>query len=392
MIDVETIISDLKKSQLVVGIENNITKDLPNLIEDIISICEIPAPSFHEQNRAKFLHTKLTKLGLITIIDSYTNVIARYPGKKSGAKLAICAHIDTVFSDRSITVKKSRDKLSAPGIGDNSTSVAGMIFIIQSWLKWKYTPPFDILFVGNSCEEGLGDLRGIRGFLDNYAKEPLKAMIALDGTLGFVIHGGIGSRRLKVTIKSQGGHSWGDFGKLSAIHILGQCIADISNLKVPKNPRTTYNVGMIEGGTSVNTIAEYSSMLIDIRSMKVGNLRKLENEIRSIINKRCDGSQIQSEIQVVGDRPSGNIPETHPLVQLVKASANHYHINPTLGVSSTDANIPLSRNIPALAFGCYTGADAHRSSECIFPSSLEKGIPFSNLAFLSVIQWIDQNQ
>ena len=373
------------------------------LISEIIKICEIPAPTFEEDPRGDYVIERMQSIPrLIIQKDKFKNIIIRYPGVESKAKLAILAHLDTVFPLSKIEVKKTSDSLTAPGIGDNSTSVGVLLHIIESWDKFNFIPPFDILFVTNACEEGLGDLKGVRGLLDDYCsnavnKVDLKTLLSIDGTIERVTHIGTGVKRYKIEINSKGGHSWSDFntnGIFSAIHIIGTIIADISMIKVPEVPKTTYNVGIVEGGTSINTIASNASILIDFRSTSDIELARLDGLLMNIVNYHTKNvKNVRADITIVGNRPSGKIPFDHPLVQKIKEAAEEIKLSfiPTSGVASTDANIPLSRNIPAVAFGCYSGVGAHTESETVQTKSLIKGVPFTNLSIIKTIDWLMSN-
>jgi len=352
-----------------------------SILEEIVTICEIASPK------------RMAEIGLEdTTVDSYKNAIGRYPGRSSIARLAVLAHIDTVFP-RSVdlTVEARGDRLVGPGIGDNSTSDAALLHLAAAWKQAQYVPPFDVLFVGNACEEGLGDLKGAKGLLDGYAQRDdvqLSALIAIDGKMGSVTNAGIGSRRLKVTIKAAGGHSWADFGSPSAIHAMGAAIGRIARLEVPDDPRTSYNVGVVEGGTSVNTIAERAMMLIDMRSVALEPLRELEGKVRNIIEERCAEFGAEHEIEVVGDRPVGHLPEDHALVQIARAAGKQFDLSMPTRAASTDANVPLSRGIPAITVGIYVGEGAHREEEWIEPSSLHEGLPLGLFILLGAVEWI----
>lgn len=382
-------------------LNNYYKQNFDHLISEIIKICEIPAPTFNEDARGNYIIEKLQKYSQLKIHkDSAKNVIIRYPGTESTAKLAILAHLDTVFSDTEIKVIKNDTTLSAPGIGDNSTSVGTLKHIIESWIDTNFVPPFDVLFVTNSCEEGLGDLKGVRGFMDDYCndtanKVDLKTLISIDGTLERVTHIGTGVKRYEIVIHTHGGHSWASFGEEpSAIHIIGNIIADISKLKVPEVPKTTYNVGLVRGGTSINTIAEEASILVDLRSTDNTELERLNQSIMSIVQLDTKNMKdVKVDINLVGNRPSGKIDTNHPLVKLVKQAAkeNESKFKPTSGVASTDANIPLSRNIPAVAIGCYSGKGAHTKNETVIIDSLHKGVPFVNLVILKALSWIEES-
>ncbi len=376
-------------SQMIEHLHNT----LEDAVETIIKICEVPAPSFHEGQRAQLVKKMMSNLADVQAhVDEHNNVIGRYEGKCSEAKIAVSAHIDTVFPpDTEISVKKENDTLTAPGIGDNSTSVGGMLHLMAAWNEFGYTPPFDVIFLANSCEEGLGDLEGIKAFLDNYAQRndvDLQAMCILDGRMGGVINAAVGSRRLEVSLEAAGGHSWKDFGCTSAIHTMGSIIDHISQIEVPKSPRTTFNVGVVEGGTSVNTIAETASMLIDMRSVEPDSLKRLEGRVRKIISRQVQETGCEGDITVVGDRPVGSIQDDHPLVNLAQEAGRYLGLPMNTHTASTDANVPLSRGIPAITVGIYRGQGAHRKGETMHPSSLKRGLPLALLVVLSAVNWV----
>lgn len=384
-------ISESQEFKIIVDYLNSVET---TLIDELITFCQIPAPSYEEDLRAYYILERMSKQGLYEVhIDQYKNVIGRYPGKSKKIAVVVCAHTDIVFSkDVQLNVIRNDDKIYCPGIGDNSSSVIGMLGIIDAWRKSLYIPSCDVIFVADSCEEGLGDLRGIKGFLSEYKKRKnlkLKYILALDGTIDSICNAGIGSRRLKVNVLAKGGHSWGNFGSPSAIHTLGAIIHDITKLNVPTNPKTTFNIGIIEGGTSVNTIAEHASMLIDLRSVGEKELKDIEESVRKIIDKRVKEYNSSGNIEVVGDRPAGFIPENHILVQLAKFCGEYYGIKQDMRAASTDANIPLSQDLPALTIGLYKGQGAHTRSEYMISTSLIPGILYTTLFLMSILKDIN---
>ena len=390
--------TSITQTEIVNKLNSIFKENFDQLISEIIKICEIPAPTFEEDARGNYVLEKLSNIQKLAVHkDKFKNVIIRYPGKEKKAKIAILAHLDTVFSFSEIKVERSNLTLSAPGIGDNSTSVAVLLHIIESWNTVDYTPPFDVIFVTNSCEEGLGDLKGVKGFIDEYCSDSLnnvelKTLLSIDGTLERITHIGTGVKRYKIEVVTKGGHSWANFGEVeSAIHIIGNIIADITHIKVPESPKTTYNVGLVEGGTSINTIAESASILVDLRSTSEIELNRLDHLLQTIVNFHTkDKKDITVKSTIVGNRPSGRIPFDHPLMTVIQKSANESGLKftPSSGMASTDANIPLSRNIPAVAFGCYSGSGAHTNSESIVIDSLKRGVPFTNLAIINTIDWL----
>lgn len=390
--------TSITQTEIVNKLNSIFKENFDQLISEIIKICEIPAPTFEEDARGNYVLEKLSSIQKLAVHkDRFKNVIIRYPGRENKSRIAILAHLDTVFPFSEVRVIRNKTTLSAPGIGDNSTSVAVLLQIIESWNAVDYTPPFDVIFVANSCEEGLGDLKGVRGFIDEYCYSPqnnvdLKTLLSIDGTIERITHIGTGVKRYKIEVVTKGGHSWANFGEVeSAIHITGNIIADISHIKVPDLPKTTYNVGLVEGGTSVNTIAGYASILVDLRSTSEIELNRLDQLLQTIVkNNTKDKKNITVKVTIVGDRPSGRIPFDHPVVKGIQNAAHEIGLNftPSSGMASTDANIPLSRNIPAVAFGCYSGSGAHTISESIVIDSLIRGVPFTNLAILKTIDLI----
>ncbi|MHA1991803.1 MAG: M20/M25/M40 family metallo-hydrolase [Candidatus Hodarchaeales archaeon] len=361
------------------------------MVELLCEISEIPSPSFQEDKKAEFVRNKMQEYGLVDVqIDKQKNVIGKISGTNSDKILPIFAHIDTVFPmETELSVKKQDDLLICPSIGDNSSSVTVMLTIILAWKKFNYTPPIDVVFVGNSCEEGLGDLKGIKYFLDvfvteNYPDQP-SIVLALDGIIRDIIHVGIGSKRKKVTITSIGGHSWGNFGNENAIHLISRCISEISKLKVPTVPKTTFNVGLISGGTSINTIAPSATCFIDIRSIDQEELNNLEKKILEIFKTQISKTKSKLTIEEVGNRPGASLDKDHWLIKLASLSAKKFNVNGALRASSTDANIPLSRGIPAITIGVYNGSGAHTMDEKMNPSSLKVGIKYGTLLIMGVL-------
>ncbi len=278
-----------------------------------------------------------------------------------------------------ITVDDDEGRVYGPGIGDNSTGVAALLGLIETLQKLS-APPVDIWVLANVGEEGLGDLRGMRAAIDKL-QEKTGAVIAIEGMgLGRVVHTALGSRRYRITVKAPGGHSWGDFGTASAIHVLVSLAADIARLQVPAEPRTTFNIGRIQGGRSINTIAQDAWLELDLRSEETAALEKAVADVMEMVSNyqtpiwQRRGVAVDTEL--IGDRPSGGIAEDHPLTQAaVEALVDTGHEAPVeLRISSTDANIPLSRGIPAVCVGVTEGAGAHRLEEWIAKEPLGRGL------------------
>lgn len=351
--------------------------DFRPVLETAIAIQQVPAPTFDEAERSSFVLDRLQALGLSDVAsDSLGNVYGRRPGRERRPGLLIAAHLDTVFPrDTDLRLRYEGDRVYGPGLGDNSTGVAGLIHLAQVMQRHDLPHLGDIWFVGNVGEEGLGDLRGIRAAVDRL-RSRVSRVIAIEGCdFGTLHHQAIGVRRYRIEATSPGGHSWGNFGTPSAIHALVRLAARITDLAVPRTPRTTFNIGVIEGGTSVNTIAERASMLLDMRSVSAGALNDLIAQVdRLVAAAAAESSEVELRVETVGNRPSGSIPRDHELVQAAVAAYHAVGANVSYQQSSTDANIPLSQGIPAVCVGLTDGGNAHRHDEFIQPANLGRGL------------------
>lgn len=348
---------------------------LPELIQEVIAVCQIPAPTFDESRRTEYLRQRMLDLGLTeVVVDDLGDVVGRYRGTGGGPTLLIAAHIDTVFPmETDVTVRSDGEILRAPGVGDNSASVAAMLHTIRLMKKADLRLAGDVLFAATVGEEGLGNLRGIRKVIEDYGSE-VDYVIALDGSLGSLVRQGVGSRRFRLAVTGEGGHSWGAFGTPSAIHCLGRIIAQISDIRVPTNPKTTFNVGTISGGTSVNTIAARAEAVLDLRSLDLDELKRLEEKVRRIVSDVCRHAGISFTMELLGDRPVGMIPDDHPLCLVVRKVHHHMGIQTRAYPSSTDSNVPLSLGIPSVTIGVTLGGNGHRTDEYIHTAPLTRGL------------------
>ena len=344
-------------------------------------ICLIPAPSYEERERAEFVAAAFDLVGLTAEIDDMGNVITRRKGTGTAKSLMFAAHTDTVFPrGTEIKVTRTDTEMFGPAIGDNSLGVAGLLGLVGVLDEAGIETPGDLLLIANVGEEGLGNLRGIREMVDRFEGE-LGAVIAVEGhNVGRVTHAAVGSKRIRATVYGPGGHSWGAFGQPSAIHELGKIIAKISALKVPDDPKTTFNVGIIEGGVSVNTIAPKASAIIDMRSVDPASLDRLASQVEEIISS-TKGDQIRTEIEVLGERPAGRVDPSTKLVRVAGDILRELGLEPELNASSTDANIAISRGIPAICVGLTQGGGAHRIEESIEIAPIKQGI--AQLAMLA---------
>src|SRR5438128_1302860 len=336
-------------------------------------ICAVPAPTGHEQERAQLVASLWRERGYTPEIDAIGNVYIRRGTREHGPVLMLLAHTDTVFPQTTpISVERQGDILRGPGIGDNSVNVAAMIGALDILDELGRETAADIVAVADVGEEGLGNLLGARTAVERY-HEKLGAVIAIDGDLGRITHAAVGSKRWRITVHGPGGHSYGSFGTPSAIHGLGRIIAAIADLEVPQRPKTTFNVGIIEGGTSVNTIAPRATALLDVRSTDITALDRVADEVRTIVEQRA-GPGLQTEIEVLGERPAGERSQADPLVQLAAAAITWLGIEPKYGASSTDANIPISLNIPAVCIGITQVERSHTLEEFLYVPPIGVGL------------------
>jgi tripeptide aminopeptidase len=362
-------------------------------IDEIAGLClaiqGVPAPTFAEHERAEFVSAQFRRLGLEVEVDDTPNVYARVKGTSDGPGLMVSAHLDTVFpQETDLSNRREGNRLYGPGIGDNSLGLAGLLTLAHKLAGEEKPPACDVWFVANAGEEGLGDLKGMRRALDRLGTQ-VKGCIVLEGSAANpwpLTHRGLGVRRYKIEAQAQGGHSWGAFGEPSAIHILVRIASLITRWKVPQLPRTTFNIGVIEGGTSVNTIAEHASMLLDLRSEDRGELARLITRTEELVAAADAIGDAQVTATVVGDRPAGEIPADHPLVLAASRILEDLGVCPEdirCTIGSTDANIPLSRGLPAITLHLAEGHDVHRLGEWLSLNLLPTGM---TLAW-QLMQW-----
>ncbi len=340
------------------------------VLELLKQICETPAPTFEEEARAALITTLLHDIKLAPLTDTVGNVIAEIPGG-TGQRVLVAVHLDTVFSrETDVRVKEGDNKLFAPGIGDNSASLAVMIYFLTQALATDLPRP-RLTFAATVGEEGLGDLRGMRELMRSYASQ-FDAVIALDGHLGTIVDKAVGSKRFEVIFTAKGGHSWGDYPSPSAIHALGNAVHALNHMVIPREPRSSYNVGEIKGGTSVNAIAQEAMFNLDLRSLDAKVLDSLEQDSLRRIRRAAREHNVEVTIQQVGDRPAGKSDNAW-LVSLAKEALQAVNVFSKTAASSTDANAAIAAGLPAITFGVYNGGDAHRLSEWLEPESLMVG-------------------
>ena len=369
---------------------------IARLLDMAVQIQQIPAPTFMEVNRANFVDQRFMDMGLHDVwMDEIGNVYGRILGKSKKPAIVVSAHLDTVFSESTdLTVDIAAGKIHGPGIGDNSLGLAALF-----GLGWVFTEKpgvssvsaaldRDLWLVANVGEEGLGDLRGMKAVVRHFGSEAL-AYIVLEGmSLRQVYHRGLGVRRYRINVNTAGGHSWIDYGKPSAIHILADLVVNITKMPLPEKQRSSMNIGMISGGTSVNTIAPHAHCELDIRSEGFQALALIIKQVEALVmeaNQKA-GEAVEVDCEVIGDRPYGEISATHPLVQLAQQCYSGRGIETHLGIGSTDANVPLSYGLPAICVGLTTGRGAHTAAEYIHTRPLQRGFA----ALVDLIRALDQ--
>lgn len=346
------------------------------LTELIWTLCRIPAPSNNEENRAVFIRNWFEHhcASADTYIDEAFNVVCRINASSDVPVSIFMAHIDTVFPDLVPFEPKELDGcLYCPGVGDNTANLAMLMLAARYVLTSKAFSGKGILFVGNSGEEGLGNLKGCRKIMEDYSGR-VKQLIAFDGPLGNVVNRAVGSRRYRITLTAQGGHSYNCFGNTNAIHLLSQFIVDLYTIVPPEY--VTYNVGQISGGTSVNSIAEKAEILYEYRSASREGLTFMELKLRESIERYRPYAQ-NIEVELLGERPCmGDVDTVAQEALEQKAISLIYSITckeANIHAASTDCNIPLSQGIPAIGLGGYYGKGNHTYAEFIELASLPKG-------------------
>jgi tripeptide aminopeptidase len=350
-----------------------------------IRLSEIPAPEFHEGRRAEALKELFAGSGFKVRVDRTGNVVAERAGSDSAHVILVAAHIDTVFpAGTDVRVKRSGTRLLAPGISDNGAGIAALAGLARALAESRVRTTKTIVLAGDVGEEGEGNLRGIRALVESYGSR-LSAVIAVDGPASdFITTQGIASRRFEVSVTGPGGHSWSDFGDPNPIAALARGIVQFSSIRLPRSPRSSYNFGIVEGGTSVNSIPSRSAVKVDLRSEDDSELTRLKNKLREAMQEglrdelawaNASSDALQLNFRSLGTRPAGELPSNSPLLATVRDVDRYLGNHSRLERSSTDANIPLSLGIPAIALGGGgKGGGAHTPEEWYDPSGRELGL------------------
>jgi len=374
-------------------------KNAEAITEEQIRFCSIPAPPFGERERAEYLSEKFSSLGLTEVeIDEEGNCLGLIKGTSLSPLLVVSAHLDTVFSaETDFSVTRSGKRLLAPGISDDGCGLVALVALARAIQTEKIRTEGSILFVGTVGEEGEGNLRGVRYLLTRgrWASK-VDAFLSFDGPgVDRITNRALGSRRYRVEISGPGGHSWGDFGLPNPVHALARAVAKLAGYPLPREPRTTFNVGRIEGGTSINSIPEKAAMDVDLRSGADAELRRLDSFFRRAVKQAADEENatrrpgdplLEPKVDLIGERPSGETPSDSPLVEFALEATRILGVEPRLDQSSTDSNLPISLGIPAITLGAGgTSGASHTLAEWYDPTDRELGLKRALLVVLGIV-------
>jgi tripeptide aminopeptidase len=345
------------------------------IVDTQMALARIAAPTGEEGERARWVESRFHAYGLHDVhVDAAGNVIGRRAGRRDIAPVVVCAHLDTVFPrGTKLEIRREGTRLSGPSVNDNCRGVAVMLALAEVLGEPLVHPTRPIEFVATTGEEGAGNLRGAKHYFAGRGRAAA-AMIALDGAGDErIVHRALGSRRFRVSYVGNGGHSWAAFGAPNAVHAAASAAARLAALRLPSEPRTTLSVGRIGGGISINTIPDYAWLEIDLRSTDVEMLDRYEREVRLAVRAACEEENnrravgcraLAYTIESVGTRPCGETDVEHPLVQAALEATRLVGREPDLATASTDANVPISQGIPAIAIGAGgRGGDAHSPNE-----------------------------
>ena len=374
-------------------------KNATAITEEQIRICSVPATPFGEQERAEYLRRKFLELGLSEVeIDEEGNCLGLIRGESLSPLMVVSAHLDTVFSkDTNFAVVRRENKLFAPGIADDGCGLVALIALAGAIQRERIRTEGSILFVGTVGEEGEGNLRGVRHLLTKgrWASK-VDAFLSFDGPgVDRITNRALGSRRYRVELIGPGGHSWGDFGLPNPVHALARAVSRLASYPAPKDPRTTFNVGRIEGGTSVNSIPGKAAMEVDLRSAAESEMHRLDAFFRRAVkdgvaeenaSRRAGDPELKLKLDLIGERPTGETPGDSPLVRVAIEATRMVGVEPRLDQSSTDSNLPISLGIPAITLGAGgASAQSHTLDEWYDPRDREKGLRRGLLVVLGIV-------
>ena len=360
-------------------------------------LTEIPAPPFGEAARSQWLLQRFTALGLENVQrDDLGNVLG-FLHTAAAPLIGISAHLDTVFPQgTALQTREEGNRLYGPGISDNAAGVTALLAVANALKRTQIKPVTNILFIGNVGEEGEGNLRGMRHlFATSPWRDAIQSLLVLDGAgTDTYVNQALGSRRFEITFRGPGGHSWSDFGVPNPIVLLSRALARFSEVQAPESPRTTFNVGVISGGTSVNSIPESATARVDLRSASMEELQKLEDRLRECVaeawreaplSHRSGELKVTLAIENIGDRPAAELPRDARILQLVRAADKHLRIESFPRLASTDANVPLALQIEATTIGAGgDGGGAHTLREWFDCSNRDLGLKRILLVLLAL--------
>lgn len=369
----------------------------PQVLEDQVALCEIEAPPFKEAKRAEAYRGQFEKLGLRNVrIDEVGNVLGERPGRAPRPHLVFSAHLDTVFPEGTdVRVRRDGALLRGPGIGDDCRGLAVVLGVVRALNQAGVETPGSITFVGTVGEEGLGDLRGVKHLFTKELKDRVDRFVSVDGAGLGITHVGVGSLRYRVTFRGPGGHSYGAFGLANPIHALGRAVAAVADFRVPARPKTTFNVGRIGGGTSVNAIAYEAWFEIDMRSSDPAALQAVDREFHAAVRRAVEQENqrwnqrgaVTLDVKLVGSRPAGQTSADSAIVQAAVSVTKALGLPVSLDEGSTDANFPMSLGIPAVTIdGGGRGTGAHSPDEAFDTTSSWQGTQRALLLAIALAQ------
>jgi tripeptide aminopeptidase len=388
-------LSDLLTQAVVRSTLDAVRADEPQVLGDQIRLCQIPAPPFHEGARAQAMRVAFEQAGLSNVrLDRVGNVLGDRPGVAGQPHTVVAAHLDTVFPEGTdVRVVKAGSRLKGAGIGDNCRGLAVMLGIVRALARGRVPLRGSITFVADVGEEGLGDLRGMRELFGVTLKGRVDQFLAIDGPGLFLTTGSVGSHRYRVTFAGPGGHSYAGFGTPNPIQAMGRVIAKISQIQVPGQPKTTFSVGRVGGGTSVNAIPSECWMEVDLRSTGAAELAALTAKFDEAIdagvrdeNARWTSSQrVTAKKEVVGDRPAGRTSDDSVIVQTARRVARSLRLSVPENEASTDANIPMQLKIPAVTIGAGgSGEGQHTAGETFETADSWQGTQYALLLTIAL--------
>ncbi len=371
------------------------------LVERQVEVTSIPAPPFGERARAEWLAARFNEIGLGDVhLDGIGNVLAIRPGTGPERRyLAVTAHLDTVFPPgTAINVRRDGSRLLGPGVSDNGAGITAMLAVASAMQATGLQTILPVVFIGNVGEEGEGDVRGMRHlFADPHWRDAIEYTLVIDGAgTDTIVTEALGSRRFQVTVRGPGGHSWSDFGVVNPVVVLSRAIEMFTRTAVPTSPKTTFNIGHIEGGTSVNSIPQSATMKVDIRSAAAEQIERLERALNEALERAVmaeprhayggkSHSGISLDVNVIGDRPAARLSTNSRMLPVIQAVDATIENTARLQRASTDANIPLSQGREAVAIGAGgTGGGAHTLQEWYDPTGRELGLRRILLAVLAL--------